>query len=442
MQRFGCLILLTCSLVSESRAADAPVGVTVDHSPKRSVAELADTLLTDKEPEVRRRAAYALGQQGPSAAAAVPALIKALDDRHLEVSWYAADALGRIGPAAAPAVEPLVKAMESPENDQELRRNAARALGRIGKPARAAMPALTRALTSNDALYRVAAAAALWRIDQQATALDALAGELKPAGGEGPFAAAGELANFGPAAAPAINQLVVALGSADEDLQRAAIDALGQIGPAAISSVVTALDRLEATQGTTSDAEATRRLLVAMIEALGRIADTERRTTLDPASRNAEEFVAAARPLLPQLVPALVAQLGASDDEVRTTAARAIARLGFAAVPALIGHLSGSNPRAMEGAQLALAATEPLLTPSILKSPAGELGKQRLQPRLIALLEKQDPAVRAAGFRLFAALLIGPEGRAAAPALRAGLADPNPEIRRQAAMALARLGGT
>jgi len=49
--------------------------------------------LTDSDPKVRRRAAYALGQIGPAAAPAISDLGTALADRHVEVAWYTADAL-------------------------------------------------------------------------------------------------------------------------------------------------------------------------------------------------------------------------------------------------------------------------------------------------------------------------------------------------------------
>jgi hypothetical protein len=58
--------------------------------------------------EVRAAAAVVLGQVGPEAKAAVPALTDALKDRDSLVRSMAADALDRIGPDAKPAVPTLV----------------------------------------------------------------------------------------------------------------------------------------------------------------------------------------------------------------------------------------------------------------------------------------------------------------------------------------------
>jgi HEAT repeat protein len=52
--------------------------------------------LKDKDEEVRRYAAKALGNIGPKAKEAVPALIEALKDENLDVRYYAQEALNKI----------------------------------------------------------------------------------------------------------------------------------------------------------------------------------------------------------------------------------------------------------------------------------------------------------------------------------------------------------
>lgn len=64
--------------------------------------------------QVRSGVASALGQIGPAAEAAVPSLIEALADEHSDVRLAAAEALGRIGPAAEPAVPALIEAVADP----------------------------------------------------------------------------------------------------------------------------------------------------------------------------------------------------------------------------------------------------------------------------------------------------------------------------------------
>jgi HEAT repeat protein len=66
--------------------------------------------LKDKDWNVRFWAAEALGDIGPKAEKAVPALIQAFNDKESMVRQYAAIALGKIGPKAAKAVPALSQA--------------------------------------------------------------------------------------------------------------------------------------------------------------------------------------------------------------------------------------------------------------------------------------------------------------------------------------------
>jgi hypothetical protein len=101
-----------------------------------TVEELIEFLQAD-EVALRASAAAALGKLGPGAAAAVPALRRALSrDLYALVRRRAAVALGRIAPAAAPARPALRQALR--RSEPALRRAAARALDRIGPATRAA----------------------------------------------------------------------------------------------------------------------------------------------------------------------------------------------------------------------------------------------------------------------------------------------------------------
>ncbi len=94
-------------------------------------------------------AARALGDMGPDAAQAVPALRAALQDREHPVHLAAAAALVRVA-RAGDALTVLMKAARDSEQDRDL---AARELGAIGPAAREAVPALSEAL--NDESVRV-----------------------------------------------------------------------------------------------------------------------------------------------------------------------------------------------------------------------------------------------------------------------------------------------
>lgn len=124
--------------------------------------------LMHSDPAVREAAAEALRNVDPDWASnpAVPVMTAALagqlsDPR--ELGEFAADTLVLIGAAAVPA---LIGALESP--NRVARQNAAQALGRIGPDAQEAIPALTKALQDVNGWVRKEAAKALAQIERPA----------------------------------------------------------------------------------------------------------------------------------------------------------------------------------------------------------------------------------------------------------------------------------
>jgi len=81
-------------------------------------------------PQTRNAAAYEIAGMGPAAAAAVPALIEALDDPIPAVRFPVTVALLEIGPAAQAAVPRLLAMMDEEIND-EIAASARRALKHI-----------------------------------------------------------------------------------------------------------------------------------------------------------------------------------------------------------------------------------------------------------------------------------------------------------------------
>lgn len=104
-----------------------------------------------KDPDVSKRnhAAFMLGQAGPAAKAAVPALTEALGDPEYSVRGQAAQALGGIGADAGSAVPALLQVMQK-DPEASPRVYAARALGQLGPAAKPAVPALMEALSDKD----------------------------------------------------------------------------------------------------------------------------------------------------------------------------------------------------------------------------------------------------------------------------------------------------
>jgi HEAT repeat protein len=120
----GAVLLLTNAAWGQS-SAKAVEPVTDGRPLSEWVADLREPA-----PQTRNAAAYEISGLGPAAAAAVPALIEALDDPSAVVRFPVTVALGEIGPAAAAAV-PRLRQMMAEEINDEIAAAARRALKRI-----------------------------------------------------------------------------------------------------------------------------------------------------------------------------------------------------------------------------------------------------------------------------------------------------------------------
>jgi HEAT repeat protein len=108
-------------------AALAAVGLAEDRS--ADVRGLQITLKSEKASE-RAASARILGEIGPLARDAAPALAEALKDGDPAVRQNAAQALGYIGPGAKVAAPALITALS--DKEAPVRRSAAFALGKVG----------------------------------------------------------------------------------------------------------------------------------------------------------------------------------------------------------------------------------------------------------------------------------------------------------------------
>jgi HEAT repeat protein len=186
---------------------------------RHAVPGLAAVLEDPGRSELHRSAAGALKRIGPEAAAAVPALTRALASGDSEVcadaaetlslvgqpawpaapalrqaltkgtpavQWRAAAALGAIGPSAASASEELAAWLSSSHADADLRAAAAEALSKVGAPARLAVPALTAALADSSQSVRFAAAVSLAAYGPEAAPAEAALRKLAADGAEAP----------------------------------------------------------------------------------------------------------------------------------------------------------------------------------------------------------------------------------------------------------------
>jgi HEAT repeat protein len=312
-------------------AAEAYAAVETD--PKQVVAAMLP-LLRDRSPHVRGCAARLLGKLGPKAAAAVPALLRALDDRGLRsqcmgppdmygeraVRFDVAESLGLIG-AAARAALPKLTAMMATDADREVRvsaalavcridppnkpafaqlvrllddgrggvQQAALALGQLGPAARAAVPALGRALLHQYVYVRANAAEALGRIGGSEV-VPLLVFAMRDPDAMVRYDAAESLGKLGAEAAPAVPDLIKILRGNDAHIfpvRLAAAAALGAIGPAAAGAT-------EALKRASRDKDD--RLREAAAEALKKVragpVGTQARVTKNDASKPPAEAAA------------------------------------------------------------------------------------------------------------------------------------------------------
>ncbi len=394
--------------------------------------------MEDLDAERRPCAAEALGEIGPPARAAVPALIRALRLEHPKLDFndlpsqalrtHAIIALGRIGPEARSALPALNSLLDiSLERDDDDSFHIVLALDRIsaapvaklldfsrrkgvtgllpwlGSKARAAVPDLRRALTDERVQVRVDAAEALASIDPSATEAVPVLIEALDHHPDEALGIPNALAKFGPAAASAIPSLLAQLTPETSDPD--AIRALVQIDPEGRRCVPALIGALRQ-----EDSD----VVFAAAESLG---------LLGPRARDA--------------VPALVAVTGSALGEgsancnPRVSAIHGLGRIAPDAVelmPALIDALKCRKIEVqrpgLEGGFDAEKAVE--CDWSGVEAAAEVLGSlgpraRAAVPALIDLLrdrKKEDMLYTTTGAVALALGQIGPDARAAIPLLR------------------------
>ncbi len=249
------------SIAMTAAAADTgiftPIGVPVSDADgsaavTKRIAALASAL-ESPEAATRWRAAHTLGECGPAAREASPALIAALDDADFWVSEAAAVALRKItgateaprerrnrGPRGAPPVPPAAQGLINKMRDPASRWMAIVALGEMGAAARAAVPHLVEALEDGDPAVRWDAAKTLGKIGPAASAaVPALAALVNDPGDTvARQYAVVALGRIGPNAKGAVPCLIHALKDLAVDVHAKAGEALVQIGAPAVPGLI------------------------------------------------------------------------------------------------------------------------------------------------------------------------------------------------------------
>ena len=286
---------------------------------------LIATLGKDPDSAVRVDAAQALGQLGPKAKSAVPALLRALKDGH--VQRHAAEALGRIGRSA---INPLIDLAVGGKSEA-VRIGAIQSLGKLGPLAKPAVPVLLKCLRDKVADVRNATARALPEIKPvEKEVVAALASTLNDKDVYVRTAAAGALGDVGPAAGSAVPSLLTALKDEDWGVVQSAAIALGEIGvsePSVISGLSRALKN-RAAHVQMAAAEALGKMPRAAAPAVGNlIAVLSDNRAVQVARRNAAGALGAIGPAAKEAIPALKEAAKSRDSYIREAAVAALEKI-------------------------------------------------------------------------------------------------------------------
>lgn len=318
----------------------------------------------------RRQAALTLGRLGKLAIEGVPVLHQqlrsAVDTHDLETALWAVKGLGLYGPLAAEATPRLIESFRHPSNDRLLQMSVLDTLSQIGPAHPQAIPYLLRVATDQAGTdITDDPALPFSRQDLQQAAIEALG-------------------LIGAAASPAIPALVRLLDHSHDSIRREAASALGRMGPAAEIAVPSLLDRLmfdadPAVQDQAGSALANIGAASAG-EALGPLLSSGDPEVLPRVLRIFEIWQTAARPWQADIVP-----LVRSDDPPTHLAA-------MAALLAIHGPEAGWGPTLV--ADFRHQDREIRRQAYLLFEKLGSVACTQ-QAELVALSRNPDPALRA-----------------------------------------------
>jgi HEAT repeat protein len=284
------------SLDNDTRAAAQQEASTLPVNDQKRLAATLEHILGGNDPDQSEHAAEALGQLGPAAYSAMPALREGLGNDFPYVRNRCSEALFKMGPASVPE---LIKALKSENLD--VRSLASAVLEKLGPASKPAIPALVASLDDPASIIQAAAGRALTRIGGDA--VPALEEALGNPHFHNRIGAVQTLSNIDQTPPDLADHLVAFLGEGDTQLRMVVIKALAH-------------------KGDTS------------IPALRKVLSSENPLT----SSGAAEVISDIGPKAAPAVPELTAALKNPDSRVRRSAARALGNIGFgagSAVPAL-----------------------------------------------------------------------------------------------------------
>ncbi len=415
------------------------------------------TLLKDSDGLARQEVSDALNKIGPPDKKDLAVLQRTLQDSSTEARIYAAAALGKLGQDGRNYAGSLVAVLKG-DKEASVRQSAANALGMMGSFAKETVgPALIQALKDADKDVRLAAAEGLGGMEVAASDIPELVKALKHQDMEVRMFAARSLGNLGPQARGVVADLIEASKSGDVQVSSAAIVALGQIGADAKSAVPTIIDALNKKE--------TRSLAIV---ALGKIGPDAKAAVPELAknlkTKEVQSLVIEALgnigPQAKSAVPDLADLLKEADKEVKPSILSTLARMGPDAKPAVaaigsclstddketslqgLAALAALGPDAKDavGDIIALFLDEDLRPDNKLRLQAVRTLAKIGKPAVSKLIQNLSSPNRYMKVGVLEALgEIGSDAKEAIKPIQRLTSNPDPEIRRAAARAAAKI---
>lgn len=360
--------------------------------------------LNDRDPSVRKAAAYAMRDLGPAAKTALPALFKILkDDPSPEVREWAGYALASVAPTDSGVLQALLQAMQN-DASEKVRGSATAALSNIKPKPKSGIPELKQLLKHNCASVRKNAVQAIAEIEDPKALTPILMSSLGDKDATVRETIAWHLAISPIDVVPALSK---ALADEDPAVRAGASLALGNCARFARQEKGSLVkDALPSILGLLRDKESAVREGAA--ETLYLFASKNR--SLRSPTDSTE--VAAA-------IPGLIAALKDQDATVRSWSVLALGTIGpdaKAAVPGLTQALLDQTVRVRQVAAAALGRIGPQAKSAV--------------PALIVALKDTETSVRWAAASGLAG--IGPDAREALAPLREAASSENRELQQQA----------
>ncbi len=233
---FGAGLLLTAPAGAQRRPVAEPRRQTEPVLLDPQPADHWRKQLASQDWMDRWEAVYALGRLGAAAEPAIPQIVELLKDREARVQAGAAYTLARLGD---PAYDTLLKLLRT--GDRRQRQWAVYALGRTGRED-AVAPVRNALSDSREEIREIAADSLRTMAAEDPATLRALIDALKDPSPAVKSNAASALGHAKDAAA--IAGLTALLGDEVKNVRAAACEALGRIGPPAVSAVPLLMERL------------------------------------------------------------------------------------------------------------------------------------------------------------------------------------------------------